>query len=118
MGEPNALLEHAHSCVSGARKILAAPRTASLEDSITLLLEAREYLENLHSEVSSAAPDGGELRAQTLALAREIRQAAVLLEQGARRSAAWLDRWRASRGGYTATGNLAAVPLGRVSILG
>jgi len=113
------LLAAAQSRVRGADALLARPRTCNLEECVTLFREAQGYLEWLRDSLSQAGPAGPSLRPTAATLASEIRQAGILLEQGAMLGRRWLAGLRALAPEYTASGN--AVPLrirGRVSLLG
>ena len=121
MPEPDLrqLLAAANSRVGAARTLLARPRACNAGECITLLREAEGYLEWVRDSLPRAGPDSRNLRAQATALAVEIRQAGVLLDQAARRGRRWLGGLRSTSPEYTASGS--AVPLrfpGRISFTG
>jgi len=116
-------LEAAQARVCGARGLLAHPRDCRLDECVTQLREALGYLEWLRDNLADhslalVVQSRRGLRAQTVAVALEIRQAGILLDQAARRGRHWLERLQAASG-YTSDG--AAVPLaprGRISFFG
>lgn len=118
-----ALLGAAQARVRGARSMLAHPRDCRLDECVTQLREAQGYLEWLRDNLTNRSltlvvQSHHGLRAPIVALAAEIRQAGILLEQAARLGRRWLERWQAASG-YTSDG--AAVPLaprGRISFFG
>lgn len=121
MREPdlNGLLAAAQSRVSGARGLLMRPRVCNLDECVTLFREAQGYLEWLRDSLARTVPAGPGLRPQATALAVEIRQAGILIEQGARRGRRWLAGLRAAAPEYTASGSEVPVHIrGRVSFLG
>ena len=112
------LLAAAGARVAAVRGLLARPRACDFGECVTRLREAQGYLEWLRDSVPAVRPAAGGLRAQAVALAVEIHQLGVLLEQAARLGSRWLERLR-SRAGYTAAGSLEPLaPRGRLSVLG
>ena len=110
------LLIAAQSRVRRARAMLARPRSCRLDECLSVLCEAQGYLEWLRDSLPGGPP--GNLRAEALGLAGDIRQTSILLERAARLGRRWLARLAASAG-YTAAGQ--CVPLagrGRLSIIG
>jgi len=113
------LLSAARSRVRGARALLARPRACNPDECVTLFREAQGYLEWFRDSISRAGPGGRDLRRQAIALAGEIRQAGVLIEQAASLGRRWLASLRSMAPEYTASGS--EVPLhirGRISFLG
>ncbi|HLY19874.1 MAG TPA: hypothetical protein VKR61_21755 [Bryobacteraceae bacterium] len=112
------LLAAARARVAGARSLLARPRACNLDECVTLLREAQGYLEWLRDSLPRAGSARPDLRGQALALAGEIRQAGVLLEQAARFGRRWLERLQ-SAAGYTAAGTCVPLqPRGQISLFG
>jgi hypothetical protein len=121
MREPDLqeLLAAAESRVRGARVLLAGPRTCNLDECVTLFREAQGYLEWFRDSLPRAGPPNRGLRRQATALAAEIRQAGVLLEQAARYGRRWLERLRSMAPEYTASGGRAPLHIrGQISFLG
>jgi len=121
MREPDllGLLTAAQSRVRGARAILARPRSCNLDQCVTLFREAQGYLEWICDSLPRTEPSRRNLRREAAALAGEIGQAGLLLEQAARLGRRWLEGLRSRAPEYTASGT--AVPLhirGRISCLG
>ena len=113
------LLAAAQSRVRGAQELLARPRACNPDECVTLFREAQGYLEWFRDSLPHAGPPGRGVRRQAIALAAEIRQAGVLLEQAARGGRRWLERLRWTPPEYTASGR--PVPLqvrGHISYLG
>ncbi len=109
----------ARTSVRAARVLLARPRTCSLDRCATLLCEAHGELEGLRDGLRSGSPGGRGLRAEALALGREIRCAGALLEQAARFGRHWLERWCAHDSGYTPAGVPEPIaPKKQISVLG
>jgi hypothetical protein len=114
---PEWLLDAAEAGVRDACELLIKARADRFDDCITLLERAQASLEELRKGWQ-AEPPRRELRGRILGLARDIRRAGALLEQGARLGAAWLTRWQASQRGYTASGSTALVPLETIAYQG
>lgn len=113
------LLTAAQARIREARAMLARPRACRLDECGTLFREAQGYLEWFRDSLSRAGVTHGSLRRQAAALAEEICQAGVLLEQAARFGRRWLDRLRAPAPEYTASGGIAPPDnRGHVSFLG
>ena len=113
------LLAAAQLRVRGAQALLARPRACNPDECVTLFREAQGYLEWLRDSLSLAGPVGLGWRPQAAALAGEIRQAGVLLQQGALLGRRWLAGLRAMAPEYTASGSAAPLRIrGRVSFLG
>jgi len=113
------LLAAAQSRVRGAHVLLERPRACNLEECVTLFREAQGYLEWLRDSLSRAGPVGRGLRPQAATLEGEVRQAGVLLQQGALLGRRWLAGLRAAAPEYTASGSAAPFPIrGRISLLG
>ena len=77
------LLAAAESRVRAVHALLARPRACNLEECVTLVREAQGYLEWLRDSLPQAGPVSRGLRPRAATLACEIRQAGVLLQQGA-----------------------------------
>jgi hypothetical protein len=121
MREPDlrGLLDAAQSRIGGARALLAHPRACDPEQCITLFREAQGYLEWVRDSLAQAGPVGRDLRGQATALAAEICQTGILVEQAARFGRRWLQGLRSMSPEYTAYGH--CVPLairGHISVRG
>jgi hypothetical protein len=100
---PQHWLNAARCAVEGVCAILVRPREWDMDRCAMLFGEAQGHLERLCTALAQGAPCGRELRAQAVALRREIQQAGVLLEQAVRFSQNWLARLSGTAG-YTAAG--------------
>jgi len=113
------LLAAAESRVRAAHALLARPRACNLEECVTLVREAQGYLEWLRDSLPQALPVSRGLRPRAATLACEIRQAGVLLQQGALLGRRWLAGLRAAAPEYTASGSATPIHFrGRISFLG
>jgi len=113
------LLAAAESRVCAVHALLARPRACNLEECVTLVREAQGYLEWLRDSLPQAGPVSRGLRPRAATLACEIRQAGVLLQQGALLGRRWLAGLRAMAPEYTASGSAAPLHIrGRISFLG
>jgi hypothetical protein len=113
------LLAAAESRVCAVHALLARPRACNLEECVTLVREAQGYLEWLRDSLPRAGPVSRGLRPQAAALACQIRQAGVLIEQGALLGRRWLAGLRSMAPEYTASGSAAPLHIrGRISFLG
>lgn len=117
--ELNALLAAAQARVRGMRALLARPLACNLDECVTLCREAHGYLEWLRDSLVKAGPASRTLGPRANALAGEIRQAGILLEQAARCGRRWLERLRSMSPEYTASGIPAPLQIrGHISFLG
>ena len=113
------LLAAAQSRVRAARALLARPRACNPDECVTLFREAQGYLEWLRDSLPHAGRAGRDLRRQATALAGELHQAGVLIEQAARFGRRWLAGLRSMNPEYTASGSALPVQIrGRISFLG
>jgi len=113
------LLTAAQARVGGARVLLARPRDCNLDECVTMFREAQGYLEWFRDSLPAAEQVNRTLRRQAIALAGEIGQSGVLLEQAARAGRRWLERLRSTPPEYTASGAHAPLRLlGHISYLG
>jgi len=113
------LLTAAQSRVRGARALLGRPRACNVDECVTLIREAQGYLEWTRDSLAQAPPADPGLRRHATTLAGEIRQTAVLLEQGARLGRRWLAGLRPAEPEYTASGSAVPVEIrGHISLVG
>jgi hypothetical protein len=120
MPEPDlqGLLAAAQARIDGARVLLARPRACNPDECVTLFREAQGYLEWFRDSLPWAGPASRGLRGQAVALAGDIRQAAVLSEQAALCGRRWLERLRPALPEYTASGRVPPHIRGHISFLG
>ncbi len=115
---PMEMLASAQARVREARSLMLRPRGFDLDKCITLLRDAEGYMEWLRDYLGRSGERVFGLRAALQALARDIRQAGVLLDRAARQGGRWLLKLQAG-GGYTPRGEPAPLqPRGRITVLG
>jgi hypothetical protein len=107
---PGELLAAARQRVSGARAMLADPRTCNLPQCTVWFQDARTFLEQVCEQLAAMGAPGPELRQSATALSREIRHTGALLEQAARWGRRWLAALATQEAAYTAAGQTPPLP--------